>query len=112
MVIQLTMFDGMWTRKISHSARPGNKSSRRSRSPGLDDGTRLASAWGAAGSWAGAWAGDLARDLAGAWISVFTGEPVDSIMQGAAWRGGRCDGRIDQLPHGSCFPTTDLVHYP
>src|SRR6185312_15081526 len=48
MVIQLTAFDGMWSRKISQSARPRNRSSRRSRSvvTGAMGGFSFAARWG------------------------------------------------------------------
>src|SRR5437762_1068431 len=41
MVSQLTMFDGIWSRKISHSARPRNRSRRRSRPAGTTGGIEL-----------------------------------------------------------------------
>src|ERR1700704_4765430 len=43
MVTQLTILEGMWSRKISHSARPRNKSNRRSRTAGFGNNIRLPS---------------------------------------------------------------------
>src|SRR5205085_86762 len=50
MVIQLTMFEGIWSRKISHSASPRNRSSRRSRSGGGVAGTGVSRRTGADGA--------------------------------------------------------------
>src|SRR6266436_536584 len=88
MVTQLTIFEGMWSRKMSHSARPRNKSSRRSRSPGFGNDIMFPSTGG----------GENDYDL----VDRFTGETVDTIAQGARWLGQYDDSMrpAPRLHHG------------